>query len=75
MLTLVHNSTTKTLTLYVNGVQRTQITTNGTIYPNDTLNIGGRQNVADYQGSISDFRIYCTALSADDIRQLYETSS
>ena len=74
MLTLVHNSTAKTLTLYVNGVQTAQITTDGTVYPNETLNIGGRQNTAGYAGSMSDFRIYTTALTADDILTLYKTS-
>ena len=75
MLTLVHDCTAKTLTLYVDGVQRAQITTNGTVYPNNTLNIGGRQNTAGYTGSISDFRIYVTALSAEDIKELYQTSA
>ena len=74
MLTLVHNSTAKTLTLYVNGAQTAQITTDGTVYPNETLNIGGRQNVAGYTGSMSDFRIYATALTANDILTLYKTS-
>lgn len=74
MLTLVHNSTAKTLTLYVNGAQTAQITTDGTVYPNETLNIGGRQNTAGYTGSISDVRIYATALAADDILTLYKTS-
>lgn len=74
MLTLVHNSAAKTLTLYVNGVQTAQITTDGTVYPNETLNIGGRQNAAGYTGSMSDFRIYATALTADDILTLYKTS-
>ena len=74
MLTLVHNSAAKTLTLYVNGVQTAQITTDGTVYPNETLNIGGRQNTAGYTGSMSDVRIYATALTADDILTLYKTS-
>ena len=71
MVTLVHNSVAKTLTLFVNGVQTAQVATDGTIYANNTLNIGGRQNSADYKGSVSDFRIYATALSADDIKNLY----
>ena len=75
MLTLVHNSVSQTLTLYINGVQSEQINTDGTIFANNTLNIGGRQNSAGYNGSISDFRIYATALSADDIKGLYQTSA
>jgi hypothetical protein len=74
MLTLVHDGVAKTLTLYVNGSQRAQVATNGTIYLNNTLNIGGRQNTAGYNGSISDFRIYATALSADDILTMYKNS-
>ena len=74
MVTLVHNSIAKTLTLYVDGVQKAQVTTDGTINSNNILNIGGRQNSAEYNGSISDFRIYSTALSADDILTIYKNS-
>lgn len=74
MLTLIHDSVAKTLTLFVNGIQTAQVVTDGTIYSNNTLNIGGRQDSADYVGSISDFRIYATALSIDDIKELYQTS-
>jgi len=29
----------------------------------------------DYQGALSDARVYCTALDADAIRQLYEVGA
>lgn len=73
-LTLVHNSTAQTLTLYINGIQNQQITTDGTIYNRETLNIGGRNNGGQFVGSISDFRIYATALSAEEILTLYKNS-
>ena len=32
-------------------------------------------DTANYDGKLSDFRIYCTALSAEDILDLYHTSA
>jgi len=71
-LTLVHNSTAQTLTLYINGIQNQQISTNGTVYSKEVLNIGGRKNTGQFQGYMSDLRFYVTALSANDVKQLYE---
>ena len=74
MVTLVHDSVAKILKLYVNGNYVNGIITSGDINSNKTLNIGGRQNTASFIGSVSDIRIYCTALSAEDILKLYEIS-
>ena len=74
-LTLVHNSAAQTLTLYINGVQNQQISTNGTVYSKEVLNIGGRKNTGQFQGYMSDLRFYVTALSANDVKQLYEASA
>jgi hypothetical protein len=72
MITLVHDSVAKTLSLYVNGNYVSQVATSGDIYANNTLNIGGRQGSANFAGSISDVRIYATPLSAEDILVLYK---
>ena len=74
-ITLVHNSIAQTLTLYINGVQNQQITTDGTVYFVQDFNLGGRQGGSQFNGSISDFRIYATALSINDIKELYQTST
>lgn len=74
MITLVHDSTAKILKLYVNGRYINGVATSGEISSNEILNIGGRQNTASFVGSMSDFRIYSTALSAEDILKLYEIS-
>lgn len=70
-IVLVHDAAATKLKLYVNGSFVSEVTTNGTIYGSDILDIGGRQGVAQYSGRMSDFRIYATALSAEDIAQLY----
>jgi hypothetical protein len=71
----VHDSIAKTLTLYINGVQHQQITTDGTVYHVQHFNLGGREGGSQFNGSISDFRIYATALSINDIKELYQTSA
>ena len=40
------------------------------------LEIGNRSNGTSYpwKGQISDFRVYATALSEEDIKELYNTS-
>ena len=63
------------LSLYLNGSLTSQVSNNNTLYSSNTLNIGGRQGNAEYSGKISDFRIYATALSEDDIKELYNTSA
>ena len=65
-----------TYKMYINGEAETQ---SGTAdywnHSASTITIGGREeNAAMWNGNISDFRIYTTALSADDIKELYNTS-
>lgn len=74
-IVLVHDSVSKKLKLYINGSFISEVTTNGTLYNSDILDIGGRQDVSQYVGKMSDFRIYATALTADDILDLYHTSA
>lgn len=64
--------------LYINGVKQTQLSsTNYWTFPNDVLDVGSRSNIASsgINGSISDFRMYTTALSDQDIIDLYNTSA
>lgn len=71
-IVLIHDSETKKLKLYVNGSFVSQIDTDGTVYGSDVLNLGGR-SIAEYSGKVSDFRIYATALTADQVKELYNT--
>lgn len=66
---------------YINGIQvgstssigdLTQIGTNASIGNSSTNAAAGAGN--QIYGSLSDVRIYCTALSAEDILKLYEIS-
>ncbi|MBO7210860.1 MAG: LamG domain-containing protein [Methanobrevibacter sp.] len=73
-----------TYTFYLNGVEWTaQGGTYGsnnywTHTPANELLISGRHNGSTHEhkftGNVSDVRIYCTALSAEDIKTLYETA-
>ena len=66
-----------TYKMYINGEAETQ--SGAADYWNhsaSTITVGGREeNAAMWNGNISDFRIYTTALSADDIKELYNTSA
>ena len=66
-----------TYKMYING--KTEIQSGTADYWNhsaSTITVGGREeNAAMWNGNISDFRIYSTALSADDIKELYNTSA
>lgn len=60
--------------LYQNGIL---VASNNNVTPityNLSTNYIGYYNNNYYNGQMSDFRIYATALSADDIKYLYETS-
>lgn len=60
--------------LYINGIQKWEAN-KGSIADFSQLILGGRNVAANdgyqYTGQHSDFRIYATALSADDVKELY----
>lgn len=62
--------------LYINGVKQTPTTnTSCWTYTLDYFQLGKRSTTSDgFNGEISDFRMYSTILSEEDIRQLYEVS-
>lgn len=67
--------TATTRDLYINGVKQTATSsTSNWTYANtlDYLQLGKRSTTSDgFAGKISDFRMYVTALSAEDIMDLY----
>ena len=73
LFTFVHTDSNSKL--YVNG--ELKITGTSANIPTGNYYIGAWNSVTgqNYEGLMSDFRIYCTALSADDILQLYHTSA
>ncbi|MGB9703606.1 MAG: LamG-like jellyroll fold domain-containing protein, partial [Candidatus Micrarchaeales archaeon] len=62
-----------TLKLYVNGQFKNSTTVTGTLTPNWPLNIGrtGKYNDQTFNGSIANVQIYSTALTPQQIQQLY----
>ena len=63
--------------LYIDGVlQEKSSGTDMWVYSGSMLEIGNRSNGTSYpwKGQISDFRVYATALSEEDIKELYNTS-
>ena len=73
LFTFVHTDSNSKL--YVNG--ELKITGTSANIPTGNYYIGAWNSVTgqNYEGLMSDFRIYCTALDADDILQLYHTSA
>lgn len=61
---------------YINGNQDFQIATTGTFSTTHSSTSIGREGDSGRQlnGYLSDLRIYATALSAEDIKELYDTS-
>ena len=66
-----------TYKMYISGEAETQSgTADYWSHSASTITVGGREeNAAMWNGNISDFRIYSTALSADDVKELYNTSA
>ena len=68
------------LTTYIDGVIVNTKTITAELTQKPHLTIGGRrsgENSWDYywKGKMSDYRVYCTALSADDVKSLYNNSA
>ncbi len=68
---------TTTRDLYINGIRKIPTTnTNQWTYSTNQLQIGRRSTTSDgFNGKISDFRMYTTILSEEDIKELYNTSA
>lgn len=85
VVTYTKDSTYNNYKLYLDGVlQNTRISSVSGYESkiptfNEYLMIGGEANYGGFYynqfGNISDFRIYSTALSAEDVKDLYETSA
>ena len=74
-IVLVQDGVNSKLKLYINGNLVNQINSTNQLFRSEVLDLGGRQGVSQYKGNISDFRIYATALSAEDVATLYHTSA
>ena len=58
-------------TLYINGTAASMSGSNNWTHDTDTLMIGMRSVGSGFTDKISDVRLYATALSADDVKELY----
>ena len=65
---------TTTRKLYINGVEQTATSNSSNwSYSVNQLQLGKRSTTSDgFIGKLSDFRAYATALSADDVKSLYQ---
>lgn len=68
---------TTTRKLYINGVEQTATTnTAHWAYSVNQLQLGKRSTTSDgFAGQLSDFRAYATALSASDVKSLYQNNA
>ena len=73
MVTMVNNGTHELY--YINGILTKTIEKKN--MPNSNYYIGAWNTPTqqNFKGNMSDFRIYCTALSAEDILSLYNNSA
>ena len=75
----ITKSGTNDVKVYINGVQKwTSTATHSSLNFPTTYRIGRDTRSNDgtpYKGLMSDFRIYATALSADDVKSLYQNSA
>lgn len=68
-----------TRNVYCNGVLLTNSSTNSWVHNGSNLSLGWRDyasgNAGWFNGQLCDFRAYATALSADDVKSLYQNSA
>lgn len=71
-----YNSDKSDVQLYINGVaQTTRGNGDSWNHTTSTLMLGKRSTGSTINAYISDFRLYATALSAEDVQELYNTSA
>lgn len=68
---------TTTRDLYINGIKQTKNSSSSSwSFSINQLQLGRRSTTTDgFKGQISDFRLYTTVLSDDDVLELYNTSA
>ena len=71
---IVYDGTTIKRYLNGNSTPTQSIACSGFKSDNNTLSVGGFWG-STFKGHLSDFRIYATALSEEDIKELYNTSA